>query len=125
SSLTSGCTPMTWNVTASVRSRLTDSSSRQTCSPSLHDALPIWPGGGGTGGDAGAPSRGPGPAHRRGGDPPVQRRPQGRVVRHPGDRKSTRLNSSHVKSSYAVFCLKKKKPRGPWQDVSAAPQSQC
>src|SRR5690606_9226075 len=27
------------------------------------------------------------------------------------DRKSTRLNSSHVKSSYAVFCLKKKKKR--------------
>src|SRR5207302_8326072 len=26
----------------------------------------------------------------------------------PQDRKSTRLNSSHVKSSYAVFCLKKK-----------------
>src|SRR5690606_42093042 len=25
------------------------------------------------------------------------------------DRKSTRLNSSHVKNSYAVFCLKKKK----------------
>src|SRR5690606_39858692 len=25
------------------------------------------------------------------------------------DRKSTRLNSSHVKSSYAVFCLKKQK----------------
>src|SRR5690606_40889439 len=25
-----------------------------------------------------------------------------------GDRKSTRLNSSHVKTSYAVFCLKKK-----------------
>src|SRR5690606_39288375 len=25
------------------------------------------------------------------------------------DRKSTRLNSSHVKMSYAVFCLKKKK----------------
>src|SRR5690606_41982161 len=30
-------------------------------------------------------------------------------VRRPGrDRKSTRLNSSHVKNSYAVFCLKKK-----------------
>src|SRR5690349_23080422 len=30
-----------------------------------------------------------------------------------GDRKSTRLNSSHVEISYAVFCLKKKKkPRG-------------
>src|SRR5690606_40918504 len=28
-----------------------------------------------------------------------------------GDRKSTRLNSSHVKISYAVFCLKKKKVR--------------
>src|SRR5690606_41934896 len=27
----------------------------------------------------------------------------------PADRKSTRLNSSHVKISYAVFCLKKKK----------------
>src|SRR5699024_12758800 len=26
------------------------------------------------------------------------------------DRKSTRLNSSHVSISYAVFCLKKKKP---------------
>src|SRR5438094_7272575 len=28
---------------------------------------------------------------------------------HPGDRKSTRLNSSHRTISYAVFCLKKKK----------------
>src|SRR5215468_8751196 len=27
-----------------------------------------------------------------------------------GDRKSTRLNSSHLTISYAVFCLKKKKP---------------
>src|SRR5690349_22562810 len=26
------------------------------------------------------------------------------------DRKSTRLNSSHVETSYAVFCLKKKSP---------------
>src|SRR5690606_40122796 len=32
-----------------------------------------------------------------------QHRPQTRA-----DRKSTRLNSSHVKISYAVFCLKKK-----------------
>src|SRR5437870_8289528 len=29
----------------------------------------------------------------------------------PGDRKSTRLNSSHVAISYAVFCLKKKNTR--------------
>src|SRR2546430_3892381 len=28
-----------------------------------------------------------------------------------GDRKSTRLNSSHSQISYAVFCLKKKKKR--------------
>src|SRR6266496_5706328 len=35
-----------------------------------------------------------------------------RASRRPGgrpDRKSTRLNSSHVEISYAVFCLKKKK----------------
>src|SRR5690606_41801707 len=31
------------------------------------------------------------------------------LAQAPGDRKSTRLNSSHVKISYAVFCLKKKK----------------
>src|SRR5256885_10659126 len=30
------------------------------------------------------------------------------VPRLPGDRKSTRLNSSHLVISYAVFCLKKK-----------------
>src|SRR5690554_7662759 len=29
----------------------------------------------------------------------------------PEDRKSTRLNSSHVRISYAVFCLKKKKTK--------------
>src|SRR5207302_5506108 len=29
------------------------------------------------------------------------------IAAHPLDRKSTRLNSSHVKISYAVFCLKK------------------
>src|SRR5690606_3718456 len=37
-------------------------------------------------------------------------RSEGRdVLKKEGDRKSTRLNSSHVKISYAVFCLKKKK----------------
>src|SRR3989442_2148973 len=35
-----------------------------------------------------------------------RRRPWGRIR---SDRKSTRLNSSHVRISYAVFCLKKKK----------------
>src|SRR5207342_3873670 len=32
-------------------------------------------------------------------------------LRRSADRKSTRLNSSHVKISYAVFCLKKKKKK--------------
>src|SRR5690606_41995802 len=32
-----------------------------------------------------------------------------KALREMLDRKSTRLNSSHVKISYAVFCLKKKK----------------
>src|SRR5699024_11894097 len=73
------------------------------CSPlSLHDALPIsWRGA--------APQvfhPAPGAAQLRlrqlGHPDPVQ------PHRDPGDRKSTRLNSSHVSISYAVFCLKKK-----------------
>src|SRR5437868_14929037 len=35
-------------------------------------------------------------------------KPTGRVIPMSADRKSTRLNSSHVSISYAVFCLKKK-----------------
>src|SRR5690606_42102934 len=35
------------------------------------------------------------------------------------DRKSTRLNSSHVKISYAVFCLKKKKYSNPDQSLAS------
>src|SRR5436309_9569268 len=52
------------------------------------------------------------------------------IVVAPGeDRKSTRLNSSHVKISYAVFCLKKKRKQssgrmqqriGTMRDVSSA-----
>src|SRR2546430_11463444 len=43
------------------------------------------------------------------------------LVRVPGrkrDRKSTRLNSSHSQISYAVFCLKKKKPHIPSQQAT-------
>src|SRR5437899_4305293 len=40
---------------------------------------------------------------------PVRRHRQG--ARFGGDRKSTRLNSSHLGISYAVFCLKKKKKK--------------
>src|SRR5256885_5063865 len=38
-----------------------------------------------------------------------RRRSDYNVVQNRGDRKSTRLNSSHLVISYAVFCLKKKK----------------
>src|SRR5436309_12559086 len=62
---------------------------------------------------------------------PAGRRPRGRAApacgtpdrdrgraRPARDRKSTRLNSSHVKISYAVFCLKKKKKKKYKNDVS-------
>src|SRR2546426_6706302 len=40
------------------------------------------------------------------------------------DRKSTRLNSSHLVISYAVFCLKKKKNTGTsWSPRRSAPRS--
>src|SRR5690606_39389838 len=42
---------------------------------------------------------------------PARPRPRGADVPRPEDRKSTRLNSSHVKISYAVFCSKKKKKK--------------
>src|SRR6266853_3306983 len=46
------------------------------------------------------------PSHR----PCIRRRPR-RCAPGRGDRKSTRLNSSHSQISYAVFCLKKKKKK--------------
>src|SRR6266508_5400978 len=51
------------------------------------------------------------PARPRRRDQGHPRRGRARPVPRRGrrDRKSTRLNSSHVASSYAVFCLKKKK----------------
>src|SRR5688500_20216256 len=67
---------------------------------SLHDALPICQGG--------LPHpQGQGRPRRRARPCPHQGRARGR--RREGDRKSTRLNSSHLVISYAVFCLKKKK----------------
>src|SRR5205807_7274222 len=92
---------------------------------SLHDALPIFENSGP------APSQGcirpAGPAsrkentmakylllkHYRGAPAPVNDVPMDQwkpdeVEAHCRDRKSTRLNSSHLVISYAVFCLKKK-----------------
>src|SRR5438067_6057097 len=40
-------------------------------------------------------------------------RKESNFSRSQSDRKSTRLNSSHVSISYAVFCLKKKKKNKP------------
>src|SRR5690606_41734802 len=92
---------------------------------SLHDALPIYAPGAARGEPvprAGVPERGADAAadpggHRRargiGGAGQGQGLRPGDGAGRPGDpgedRKSTRLNSSHVKISYAVFCLKKKK----------------
>src|SRR2546426_5424011 len=42
-----------------------------------------------------------------------------------GDRKSTRLNSSHLVISYAVFCLKKKKKRNPHPGSAPTITVQC
>src|SRR5690606_40728727 len=90
---------------------------------SLHDALPICCHAGRSDpqrvadrAPAADSARHPERKHR----PGRQQRGAARQGRVPGedqsrdphadeDRKSTRLNSSHVKISYAVFCLKKKK----------------
>src|SRR5690606_41851438 len=71
-----------------------DTATTEIYTLSLHDALPICSSGG---------------AGRTSGQ--VQGLDSGRPrgAGHATDRKSTRLNSSHVKISYAVFCLKKKK----------------
>src|SRR5690606_42095822 len=65
------------------------------CTLSLHDALPIWD-------SRNAPIMSP----ARSGRHQLCARDVDVNVK---DRKSTRLNSSHVKISYAVFCLKKKR----------------
>src|SRR5207253_11181256 len=91
---------------------------------SLHDALPICLARAGRRGDervlAGG-DVGPAPALRDG-------RPVREAAAEPGvdggDRKSTRLNSSHVAISYAVFCLKKKKTANNHQ-VAALNQHLC
>src|SRR5436309_4226243 len=73
---------------------------------SLHDALPIW---------SRRAHRLRPPDHTEAGY--VRRSADqdkvslGGLPANTEDRKSTRLNSSHVKISYAVFCLKKKKAR--------------
>src|SRR5256886_14301690 len=75
-----------------------DTATTEIYTLSLHDALPIYLG---RGDDARNVEIAV--ARRRPPDAHV-------VVGEARDRKSTRLNSSHSQISYAVFCLKKKKP---------------
>src|SRR3712207_7310470 len=88
-----------------------DTATTEIYTLSLHDALPIS-------GDsvpdvrgpaAGRGHRPPPPLRRRLGRPPGPDALPDRSQPLSGDRKSTRLNSSHANISYAVFCLKKKK----------------
>src|SRR6266496_6278642 len=51
----------------------------------------------------------------------AKRRRGARECHRSEDRKSTRLNSSHVEISYAVFCLKKKKRVRGYQAGAASP----
>src|SRR5690606_41816139 len=81
-----------------------------TYSISLHDALPIctatrFPPGPMQDADRVACRRRP---HPRPGQGKATAQDDDHLPSAGGDRKSTRLNSSHVKISYAVFCLKKK-----------------
>src|SRR5947209_18712425 len=73
-----------------------DTATTEIYTLSLHDALPIFRAEGSRGGLMF-------PARLRQMHSP---RAWGAIA---GDRKSTRLNSSHANISYAVFCLKKKK----------------
>src|SRR2546426_5141191 len=57
--------------------------------------------------------RGQRPADAQFAHHPEQERTAHRLGADHGDRKSTRLNSSHLVISYAVFCLKKKKKKTP------------
>src|SRR6266508_5956041 len=78
-----------------------DTATTEIYTLSLHDALPISSGSG-----EGTTRRWPRFAS--------DRAPSRARVRAPRDRKSTRLNSSHVAISYAVFCLKKKKKQSAY-----------
>src|SRR5256885_11525837 len=78
-----------------------DTATTEIYTLSLHDALPI---------SHGRARAGPGRARVLAAHPQAQALQGARLSRALlPDRKSTRLNSSHLVISYAVFCLKKKK----------------
>src|SRR3712207_7238796 len=84
-----------------------DTATTEIYTLSLHDALPICRA------RARAPASRGGRRRRRavprGSRRAARPRSGGAGDRRRGDRKSTRLNSSHANISYAVFCLKKKR----------------
>src|SRR5438874_9983722 len=81
----------------------TDTATTEIYTLSLHDALPIFANTGPDRIHEYAPTRGIV-------DSKAKRKKRRRGLARK-DRKSTRLNSSHVEISYAVFCLKKKKKK--------------
>src|SRR5205807_8369537 len=88
-----------------------DTATTEIYTLSLHDALPICRRPPCGRGPARRPPRrsssGPGGYNSGAASWPRRQGPARRTCRW-GDRKSTRLNSSHLVISYAVFCLKKK-----------------
>src|SRR3712207_9227035 len=79
-----------------------DTATTEIYTLALHDALPISSR---SCRRARLPPKSPPPrGHAGGRERPVERF----TLCDAGDRKSTRLNSSHANISYAVFCLKKK-----------------
>src|SRR5436305_2365411 len=87
---------------------------------SLHDALPISQGGDRRINADESSRQALGSLGRAGADRIVGARAVALAGGEPrsvqcGDRKSTRLNSSHVRISYAVFCLKKKNKQFSYQ----------
>src|SRR2546426_11684511 len=88
-----------------------DTATTEIYTLSLHDALPISQGRGLRRGGTGWPVGRQSDRQSRPGDGRDRRRAHRYHHGPPGDRKSTRLNSSHLVISYAVFCLKKKKKK--------------
>src|SRR2546426_5242559 len=80
-----------------------DTATTEIYTLSLHDALPIWSG---IGSDSDCTESRNDSCSSLKADGP---RLSSRTSHSTADRKSTRLNSSHLVISYAVFCLKKKK----------------
>src|SRR3712207_8702820 len=88
-----------------------DTATTEIYTLSLPDALPISPPGSARARQLRAEPEPQRVRREQGGSEHVHCRLRRVVLELREDRKSTRLNSSHANISYAVLCLKKKKPR--------------